>query len=181
MGTIKFTDPSPFLDVNYAPPPNSRIYVYAAGTERLTPIYEDSALTILRANPIKTSISGGFAPFYLMEGYYRIVVMDFQDNVVLEENNVEVIPTDENLASRRFEKVSDIIADTTLSYIGGFGRQQVKPGDIVHADQGAFSYEILPASTPTATLITGGGVKLGQLGKWNPRALGDFADHRPQV
>lgn len=163
MGYFTFGETSQLRSYADAPSPNARIFVYLAGGESLSPIFKDSNLTFAQANPVVADANGYVAGFFLADGAYRIRILSRTGKTLLDEDNVEIRSRWMSDAERSFDRVSDLLADTSLSYTSGLGRQKVTENQIVHAFQDDFFYQVLPSGETGPHLVTAGGVKLGVL------------------
>jgi hypothetical protein len=147
------------LDQNGQPVPFAKRYVYNAGTDELSALFREHHLTEMTENPASADENGVFQNCYLSAGQYRIVIANARGRHVTTSDNIVVTEADIGFV-RRFDTVSDLLADTNLSYSAVRAKLRVSVGQILDVADGNFTYRILDQNEPAPHLATAGGVKL---------------------
>ncbi len=157
MGQLNPNDPS---QIAYYPSavPSARLSVYIAGTDTLAQLFRDADLTALLANPLRADAAGTFERCFLVDGDYRVVIRSRTGDVIVEQDDV-VIRSDSGDVVRSFRRLPDLLADRSLSYDGGTGRQKIRAGDLVEVKESGFVYAVT-GSAATSDCATLGGIKL---------------------
>lgn len=157
MGIFNLPDNYVIFDSQENPFLGSRRHIYHAGTDIKAPIYRDSRLTELRANPMIVDDCGRFDCCYLIEGLYRMVVIDKE---LLSADDVYVGPNDTLGILRGFLTVEALLADATMLYGSNVCGFQATPRDAINVWALNQNYEIADPTVTDHHLITVGGVKL---------------------
>lgn len=159
MGVLNFNEMNQTIASGDNLPPFSKMYIYAAGTDVLLPVFQDNHLTEMQANPVTADDFGHFDICYLVNGTYRIVVRGSDGQMVLDKDNVSIRTELESGIVRSFTRVDDMLANRSLSYRAGRGLQAVQPDELVYVSKGDFSYQIAPETATDHHLQTAGGLK----------------------
>lgn len=138
----------------------ARRYIYSADSDVLSPLYQDSDLTIPFSNPMTSLEDGRFALCYLVNGTYRIVIQDKAGTVLHEQESVEIEHNREIGFVRGFKTLDELLSDGVLSYEAHPGKQTVREGCLVQVIDGAFSCYVADDLATNHHLTTAGGIKL---------------------
>ncbi len=160
MGTFNSLSEIIAADDGGAPIAGARMFIYADGRDTLSPIFEDSGLTILRANPVISGPDGRFAIPHVMEGTYRIEVRRPSGALLFEQGDMRAEADAYMGVVRRFASCAALLADSVFSYADGTGRRRIAPGSLLDVVEGGFSYRVAVADAVDHHLTTAGGVKL---------------------
>jgi hypothetical protein len=137
------------------PVPGAKRYVYSNARGALCQIYSDPDLTTPIPNPMVAGQQGQFAPCYLVDGAYRIVITDHNNKTLLDQSDV-VITSEDGLS---YGSVAGLIEDTALSYNAEPGRRQVVTGQPIPIEDRNGLCVIAAQSATDYHLQTAGGVK----------------------
>lgn len=154
-------------------PLGAMMFVYAAGTDSLMPVYEDPSLTSTQANPLTADATGRFDLCYVRDGLYRIEVRRPNDRVLFSNDNVVVRSSMTVGATSNFMTVASMLADTWLSYSTGKGRIRVVPGEVISVAEGGFSYKVAASDADDFHVQTAGGIKF-----YTQKREGEFVDRQ---
>ena len=160
MGLLFPTNTNQLQNPSSAAVPGAKLYVYYAGTNNLSPVYNDPGLTNTRPNPMLANELGEFDLCYLIDGEYKVVVQDTKGQELLSADDISVRSNETNGIAWGFRSVQELLDDVTLSYSQGVGKIQVKEFDLITACGGRFAYQIAGADEATHHLTTANGVKL---------------------
>lgn len=119
-----------------SPRSKAKLYVFHAGTDNLSPIYRDSGLTVMQANPAVADDEGEFEILHAIEGEYRLELrtnigqtIEVLDEIILSIENTYsplasswasapkgVVVQDGLYSARHYaEKASDSLNATVIS------------------------------------------------------------------
>ena len=173
MGLLTLTQVAQLQPYLERPLSGSQMFVYAPGTDNLSPIFGDEDLTETRPNPVMSDANGNFPLCYLLNGTYRVVIRSNQSKPLGEAQNVVVSTPVPNVAS-----VEDLLSDQSLDYNAGIGKHLVRAGDIVRTSRGGYVYQVADVAAIDSHLTTAGGVKLYLDGRsqFSPEAFGAKGD-----
>ena len=178
MGLLYLPENPDYFD-NTASFENTKRYIYLAGGDILAPIFEDSELTIKRANPMEADVSGRFDRCYLLDGLYRVVIRDHEDTVIYRAEDVYVTPNNTLGLLRGFQTVSELSNDATLLYGSSQRGFLAAPGSVVNVGSINQNYRVAEANATDHHITTEGGVKLyvvPRAGAYNVEAFGAVGD-----
>lgn len=136
------------------------MYVYHAGSERISPIYRDRHLLQMAPNPQRSDTDGRFDTVYLQDGLYRIVVKNRNGEVLADDGDVTVRSTLAEGPSYVMRSVTELLADRTLSVTQGRGRFPVAEGSLISVAEGAHNFVVQSAESTQFHVQTAGGLKL---------------------
>ncbi|GGB26426.1 hypothetical protein GCM10011324_40290 [Allosediminivita pacifica] len=160
MGILNPNDASQLPNYGSQPVPHARAYVYWAGTEVMSPLYKDPHLTVSCSNPLVADENGQFDLCYVVNGNYRLQVVDPRGREIAHADAIPVHVPKAHGIFKGFETVSELLADHVLSYAPGRGREQILPGQLVRVNEGGFAYRVAPEGAQDANLVTAGGIQL---------------------
>lgn len=160
MGLLKSAGIDRAVNGQGAPVPRAKRHVFAAQSETLCPIYRDSDLTVMHANPMVADVNGFFELGYVLDGEYRIVIEAPDGASLFEADGVAIGSAPDSGEVRSFGTVQDLVADTLLSYAKGTGKVRVSAGSNLRVAEGGFTYRIAAPGAGDHHLETAGGVKL---------------------
>ncbi|MDF0596233.1 right-handed parallel beta-helix repeat-containing protein [Psychromarinibacter halotolerans] len=158
MGQLNPNDPS---QIAYYPStvPFARLSVYIAGTDTLAQLFRDADLTAMLSNPLRADDTGTFERCFLVDGDYRVVIQTRKGDPILQTGDI-AIRSDSGDVVRSFRRMSDLLADRSLAYDKGTGRQKIGAGDLVEVKEGGFVFEVTDNGAPDPDSTTQGGIGL---------------------
>lgn len=142
----------------------AKLYFYQTGTTTSITTYQDSAKATPHADPVVASASGLFAPIYVEESTYKVVLKD-SDDVTIQTidpvysqrgdagGNIVADDLESGLKAQAvgFETVADLLADTD-------DYTTHTAGDILWAE--GYSFKVQASGASDEHLTTAGGAKL---------------------
>ncbi len=173
MALLELTQVKQLITYFQSPALDTRLFVYAIDSDALIPIFRDEDLTDMQANPVKSNGIGMFPAIYVFEGDYRVEIVSNQGASL---RNVDVVAV--RNPTRDLGTVSQMLADTTLSYTAGAGGNRIIPGEILQVIDTGFRYRVSDAFDTAPDLTTAGGVHLNVIGReqFTPEAFGAVGD-----
>ncbi|THH35431.1 hypothetical protein E4Z66_16610 [Aliishimia ponticola] len=152
-------------------PANARLYVLSADSETLSPLFQDSHLTEMQANPVIADASGTFPALYVQNGEYRLILRSAQGRVLHQDVAISV-----RGPAREFATPNALRLDNALAYNGS--TQTVAAGNVLRVIHGGFSYTVADENALAADIVTTGGVNLALTGRdqFCPEAFGAAGD-----
>ena len=162
------------LDEQGNPAPGARKFIYRAHSDTLVPIYQDSHLTHLQANPMVADDQGRFGAFHLSAGRYRIVIVSKRGSLLNEWSDFSIRERAQPKIAASFVSVEDLLTDSGLAY-DQTASQRIHQNDLIQVVEGGFLYEVLDAEADDYHVESANGVKLrvliGEKG-FNVKAFG---------
>lgn len=80
LGSLFFFPYQTAVDATGVPLPGALLYFYQAGTDNPLNTYDNSALTVPNPNPVPANQAGVFAPIYIGNTTYKVVLTDQYGN-----------------------------------------------------------------------------------------------------
>jgi len=154
MGLINLEDFSETLNFRQGVFLNAKLFVFMAGTDSLSPIYQDRNLTLMQQNPLLVHSNASIPTGYLIDGEYKFIIRDSSGEIIDELDNITVNSKNEFGVLRGFRTVAELSADSSLTY------SNASVGDIISVADGSFLYEIASEAEASPHLSTAGGVQL---------------------
>lgn len=156
-----------------APHPGTQMFIYAPGSENLSPVFRDENLTEMQANPLNTDADGYFPRIFVIDGDHRIVLVSNQGKILVDIDPVnvrELLPL--------FADAAALIADRTLSYGGENNTTRVLEGDVLQVKDGGYTYRVAAPFDDAAHIATANDVRLSVSGRgqFTPEAFGAAGD-----
>ncbi|WP_417210226.1 glycosyl hydrolase family 28-related protein [Antarctobacter sp.] len=179
MGLLKLDIAGQAMDATNTPVPRAKRYIYAAGTDRLAPVFTDRGLTVQQTNPMTADENGEFGLCFLIDGDYRITIEAEQGQVLFQQDNVIVKSYFALGDGATFRSISQLRADFGLSYTKKSGRIPVAAGDTIMVAEGGHTYSVVGSNVSDPDIVTAGGINLRvvpSLGACDVRAFGAIGD-----
>ena len=149
------SEPLEELDV----PPYALATIYME-SDILAPLYSDTNLTLIRANPVQADANGTFPECYLIEGLYRLVITDAQEQPLADFDPIYVKPNRPLSFVRGFKTLEELLENTALRLSNPSNGSLLVAGDSLHVAEGNFVYQVAADTSTDHDLITAGGLKL---------------------
>ncbi|MGB0439093.1 MAG: hypothetical protein ACPGFC_03180, partial [Paracoccaceae bacterium] len=164
MSTLYFPGVKTARDANNNVVPFAKRYVYAAQSDVLRPIFEDSGLTGMLGNPLVADAAGTFPLVHLLSGSYRVVDEDPRGTRLNEVTDLHIAPIFRTGDAHCFPTRAALLADDLLSYSATDSNSAVAAGMHIQVAQGGWIFEVAPDTASDAAYTTGGGLRLYEAG-----------------
>ncbi|MEP4196183.1 MAG: hypothetical protein ABJL99_11190 [Aliishimia sp.] len=171
MSILNVHDPLQVPGYPENPVVNGRLYVFALNSEVFVPLFEDSDLTTSTANPLEADHNGNFAPAYLVDGVYKLVLRSQTEKLIMVQQEVTVAHVTQNSAGQReFLTLPALLSDASLSYSTAQVYSRVVVGEILRVTDSNYGYEVADETATDHHEITAGGVKVYERYKFSSRS-----------
>lgn len=148
------------FDLNGVPLPGAKLEFFITGTSTPLAVFTDNALTVAHTNPVIADSAGRFAPIYLQDADYKVILKDAADVVIDTIDPVHGAAAGGDASNFLVTPTGSATADTIadLFGLGALDTENVKlhgaKGDTVEKTDGTVTDASAVLSSTSVTFAT---------------------------